>query len=155
MVSANDLCSLIQKGGVFKDVEGTSVSEILSSAVSRIKLPVGLSQELLKTELMEREKILSTAVGNGIALPHPHRKVIDSIEDQRIAVCFLKTPIDMQAPDSRKVYVFFILLTSAAQKHIDILSGIANLAKHKEFKKLLEKCPDEDTLIEGIRKCMA
>lgn len=155
MVSVDDLCSLIQKGGVFKDVEGTTVSEILSNAVSLIKLPAGLSRELLNTELIEREKILSTAVGNGIALPHPHRKVINATDDQRIAVCFLKTPIDMQAPDSRKVYVYFILLTAASQKHIDILSGIANLAKDKEFKLLLESCPDEATLLAGIRKCMA
>ena len=82
MVSADDLCSLIQKGGVFKDVEGTSVSEILSSAVSLMKLPAGLSSDLLKTELIERENILSTAVGNGIALPHPHRKIIDASDDQ-------------------------------------------------------------------------
>ena len=155
MVSADDLCTLMQKGGVCRDVAGSTVSEILSSAVSCMKLPAGLDADLLKKELIEREKILSTAVGNGIALPHPHRKVIDTAEDQRIAVCFLKTPIDMQAPDSRKVYVYFILLTAASQQHIDILSGIANLAKDKAFKLLLESCPDEDALLAGIRKCMA
>ena len=135
MFSAEDLCSLIQKGGV--------------------KLPSGLDAKRLQDELVEREKILSTAVGNGIALPHPHRKVIDDPADQRIAVCFLKDPIDMQAPDSRKVYVYFILLTSASQKHLDILSGIANLAKDREFKALLETRPDEATLLDGIRRRMA
>ena len=155
MFSAEDLCSLIQKGGVFKDVGGTTVQDVLSSAVSLMKLPSGLDAKHLQDELVEREKILSTAVGNGIALPHPHRKVIDDPADQRIAVCFLKDPIDMQAPDSRKVYVYFILLTSASQKHLDILSGIANLAKDREFKALLETRPDEATLLDGIRRRMA
>ena len=155
MVSAEDLCALIQKGGVFKDIAGTTVSEIISSAASCMKLPAGLDRELVKKELIERERILSTAVGNGIALPHPHRKLIDTDEGQRISVCFLKTPIDMQAPDGRKVYVYFILLTAASQKHIDILSGIANLAKNKDFLLLLERCPDEETLLAGIRKSMA
>ena len=155
MFIAEDLCSLIKKGGVYKDVEGGTVSELLASAVSMMKLPEGLDAQQFMKELEEREKILSTAVGNGIALPHPHRKVIDDPTDQRISVCFLKEPVDMQAPDSRKVYVFFILLTAASQKHLDILSGIASLAKDQEFKALLETRPDEDALLDGIRRRMA
>ena len=155
MFTAEDLCSLIKKGGVYKDVEGGTVSELLASAVSMMKLPEGLDAQQFMKELEEREKILSTAVGNGIALPHPHRKVIDDPTDQRISVCFLKEPVDMQAPDSRKVYVFFILLTAASQKHLDILSGIASLAKDQEFKALLETRPDEDALLDGIRRRMA
>ncbi len=154
MFSTEDLCSLIKKGGVYS-IEGTSISDLFSSAVSKMNLPSGLDAQDLQKELMEREKILSTAVGNGIALPHPHKKVIDDPADQRIAVCFLKEPIDMQAPDSRKVYVFFILLTSASQKHLDILSAIANLAKDKDFKTVLETCPDEAALLEAIRRCGA
>ena len=155
MISVEDLCALIKKGGVYRDVEGTTVPEILSSVVSKMKLPEGLDPQVLLRELVEREKILSTAVGNGIALPHPHRKVIDDPSDKRIAVCFLKEPIDMQAPDSRKVYVYFILLTAASQEHLDILSGIANLAKNGGFKSLLETRPDEEALLDGIRKCGA
>ncbi len=154
MISSKDLCALIQKGGVYKDVEGETVSEILTSAVSLIKLPDGLDKNLLKSELIKREKILSTAVGNGIALPHPQRKLITNIKDQRVAVCFLRKPTDMNAPDARKVYVYFILLTADAEQHIGILSEIANLAKNKEFKILLESCPEETELLEGIRKCL-
>ncbi len=155
MISSKDLCSLIQKGGVYKDVEGESICEILSSAVSCMNLPEKLDKNLLKSELIKREKILSTAVGNGIALPHPQRKLITDPADQSIAVCFLKNPIDMQAPDARKVYVCFLLLTSDSKLHLEILSGIANLAKNKDFKLLLETCPDEDTLLAGIQKCLA
>ncbi|MCR5622262.1 MAG: PTS sugar transporter subunit IIA [Treponema sp.] len=154
MFSSEDLCALIEKAGVYS-IEGSSVSDLLSSAVSKMALPSGLDPQVLLDELMAREKILSTAVGNGIALPHPLKKVIDNPADQRIAVCYLKEPIDMQAPDSRKVYVFFILLTAASQKHLDILSAIANLAKDKDFKSLLETCPDEVHLLEAIRKCGA
>lgn len=155
MFSADDLCALIKKGGVYNDVSGSDVPEILASAVSLMKLPDGLDGKLLEKELVERENILSTAVGNGIALPHPHKKVIDKGEDQRIAVCFLKEPVDMQAPDSRKVYVYFILLTAASQKHLEILSAIAGLAKNKKFKDLLESRPGEDALLAGIRECWA
>ena len=87
MISGLELCEFIEKGGVLTDVEGSTPQEVYRNVIDAIKLPEGIDRELVYTELCEREKVLSTAVGNGIAIPHPRRPLMKNAEDQRIVRC--------------------------------------------------------------------
>ena len=111
MLMENTLGGLIRNGGVFADVEGKTPEEIFNNVCRNVSFPEGFDVESLISELVEREKILSTAVGNGIAIPHPRKSMVKEDADQRIIVCYLKKPMDMSAPDERRVSVMFILLT--------------------------------------------
>ncbi len=150
MFSSKELCTLIENGGVFHDVEGQNLEEILTNIAPNVKLPAGIDYEMYKAELLARERILSTAVGNGIAIPHPRKMLISDENDQRVFVCFLKKPLDMNAPDGSSVYALFILLTCNSTCHLKILSSIANLFKNKEFKSLMESAPDKQKLFDAI-----
>ena len=145
------IVKLIRNGGVIKNVGGSTVSEIYENVCSTIELPDGYDNAVILSELLEREKVLSTAVGNGVAIPHPRRPLMKTEADQRMYVCYLRTPLDMQAPDSRKVHALFILLTSNTQFHIKALSELARLLRSPEFKKVLESHPDADELIAAIK----
>ena len=141
---------LIQNGGVLFNVEGKTVSEIYANVFKIAELPDSYDKNAIVKELLEREKVLSTAVGNGIAIPHPRRPLMQKAEDQRIYVCYLKDTIDMNAPDSRRVHVLFILLTNNTQYHIRSLSELAKLFRSPEFRKELESHPSEDQLLDAI-----
>lgn len=147
-----DLAALIHRGGVFFDVEGSTPQEIYKTISSMIKIPDELTSEQIYNALCAREQVLSTAVGNGIALPHARASIIKDAEQQQICVVYLKNPIDMQAPDEREVYVMFVLLTQNSQVHLKVLTELAGLFRNLRFRKALEAHASEAELLSLIRE---
>lgn len=147
-----DVAKLIRRGGIFKDVEGNTPQEIYANVSKLMDLPEELTPEMVSNALAAREEVLSTAVGNGIALPHARAPIMKKVEDQRICVVYLKNPIDMKAPDERLVHVMFILLTVNSQVHLTILSSLASLFRSLRFRKALEERADEAVLSNLIRE---
>ena len=143
---------LIEKGSVLIDIEGSSTKEVYKNVVSKIEYPKGLTPENLYTELCQREDLMSTAVGNGISLPHSRYPILKNGEDQRIIVCYLKEPLQMNAPDGRLVSTMFILLTSSPQFHLKVLSQLAFLFQNKDFRTTLENKPNQAELLEAVKK---
>ena len=152
MIGTFEVESLVGRGEVLGNVTGGTLEEIFKSICSKAKLPQGLEADAVVTELMDREKVLSTAVGNGIAIPHPRKPLFSREEDSMIVVAYLNQPLDMQAPDVKKVYVMFILLSSSSQFHIKALANLAKLIKNEEFRKGLQVKPPKEQLLELIRK---
>ena len=147
-----NLGELIHRGGVYFNVKGKTPQEIYHTISKAAHLPAELSSETLDNELCLREELMSTAVGNGIALPHPRYPLLKKLDEQRIIVCFLDNPLIMNAPDAKPVYVMLILLTSSSQVHLKVLSQLAFLFQKKEFRSILEKKPSEPELITAVKK---
>ena len=154
MLSESSISGLIRNGGVFKDVEGSTPKEVFENLCAQIDFPASFDKKNLVEELSEREKILSTAVGNGIAIPHPRKSLVVEEENQMMMVCYLKTPIEMSAPDERKVSVMFVLLTKSSQFHLQTLSELARLIHDADFRKFLDTKPDMEVLIEKIKEIL-
>lgn len=146
-----DLASLISKGGVFT-VEGSSTTEIYEKVCKLIKFPESITSDAVFNALCAREKIMSTAVGNGIALPHASVPIIKEEEEQRVCVVYLKEPLDMNAPDEMKVHTMFVILTQNRQTHLQVLSRLVSLLRDTSFLKLLENQANGVDLIEKIRE---
>ena len=147
-----DLAQLIHRGGVFKNVEGNTPQEIYAKVCKMIDLPDGMTSDTVYNALCAREEVLSTAVGNGIALPHARSPIMRNESEQRICVVYLKNPIDMKAPDEREVFVMFILLAHNSQIHLKVLSSLAALFRDAKFKKALELRSDEAVLSSIIKE---
>ena len=147
----SDLTSLISKGGVFT-VEGSSTTEIYEKVCNLIKFPESITSDAVFNALCAREKIMSTAVGNGIALPHASVPIIKEEDEQRVCVVYLKEPLDMNAPDEMKVHTMFIILTQNRQTHLQVLSRLVSLLRDTSFLKLLENQANGVDLIEKIRE---
>ena len=147
-----DLAQLIHRGGVFKNVEGNTPQEIYAKVSKMIDLPDGMTSDTVYNALCDREAALSTAVGNGIALPHARAPIMRDASEQRICVVYLKNPIDMKAPDEREVFVMFVLLAHNSQIHLKVLSSLAALFRNSQFKKALELRSDEATLSSIIKE---
>lgn len=151
MDASCDIAKLIHNGGIYKNVEGNTPAEIYEKISKMIDLPDGITSEMVYNSLCSREEVLSTAVGNGIALPHARTPIFKDDSNQKICVVYLKKPIDMKAPDERMVFVMFILLTSNSQFHLKVLSSLAGLFRNAKFRKALEDHADEATLASLIR----
>jgi PTS system nitrogen regulatory IIA component len=146
-----DLSAVIKNGGIYYNIQGDSVDSVLKSALDAIQnIPFDLKEELAK-RLIERENVLSTGIGNGIAIPHP-REQFDKLENSMLAICFLENEIEYNALDKRPVSVLFILLCKSLEIHLHVLSTLSFCLRDSGFVSFIKSAPDYDKLIERIEK---
>jgi PTS system nitrogen regulatory IIA component len=146
-----DISSLIERGGVFYNIGGTSVQEVLSNVVEVVALPPGLSKDQLKKAIIEREELMPTAVGNGIALPHPRSPLLSDTKEQFITIAFLQKAIDWKALDGRPVQTLILIVSATPKSHLWTLSRISFLCQQESFRSLLEQRASKEELISAIR----
>lgn len=96
----------------------------------------GLSAETLLQSLLARERLGSTGLGNGIAIPHCRLKTIDTVQ---AALITLAAPIDFDAIDNQPVDILFVLLAPerALQEHLNTLAALAELLSRADFRQAL------------------
>ena len=100
--------------------------------------------------ILEREKLGSTGIGNGVAIPHAKS---GSIKGFALAFAKSKEGVDFGALDGEKVYLFFILASPVdpVGEHLKILAKISYLIKDKFIVDLLRQAKDVKEVIKIIR----
>jgi PTS system nitrogen regulatory IIA component len=95
--------------------------------------------------VMERERLGSTGVGNGVAIPHAR---IDGIDSVRAVFGRLETSLEYDAIDDRPVDLIILLLApkDAGSDHLKALAQISRLMRREEMRKRLRQAPDGDSL---------
>ena len=148
-----DIVRLIKRGGVYNDVEGDDLETVYENALNLIELPGDLDKEEVLNGLVAREHMLSTAVGGGIAIPHFSSNLIKNVEEQLIAVVYLKHPIQMQTQDLKPVTTLFIILTMNSYYHMKVLDTLTGLLRNIHFRNAINNQvngPVLTTIINGL-----
>ena len=106
---------------------------------------LSLPYEAIFSHLIAREKLGSTGLGKGIAIPHCR---IGNCTHAMGALITLEDPIQFDAPDGESVDILFVLLVpeEAEQQHLDILAGIAGLFSQPDFCDALRAAQDTEAL---------
>jgi nitrogen PTS system EIIA component len=93
----------------------------------------GLARASVADSLFARERLGSTGLGHGVAIPHGR---IKGLKVPMLAAFLLASPIGFDAPDELPVKLLFFLLVPEAstQKHLEILSNIASLLSQSAFR---------------------
>jgi nitrogen PTS system EIIA component len=144
------LIDLIKKGDVHYGIKGTTVLKVIDDVVATIPIPKSADKDTVRASLILREEMMTTAVGRGIALPHPRNPIISDIDEESVSVCFLKKPVDYGALDGEPVRVLFVIISSNAKRHLEILSKISFLSKQDDFIKTLNDKPQKDVFLSYI-----
>ena len=99
--------------------------------------------KIITDSVLAREKLASTAIGKGIALPHCR---ISSIDTTKVACGFLKNPIDWNAPDKEPVDLIFLIITPDRfpEQHLQAIKSISLALRIPEFKKNLKYALETD-----------
>jgi len=113
-----------------------------------------LPAESVRRSLSHRERIHSTAVGNGVAFPHARIGELDHIQ---LAYLGLRFPIPFDAPDGLPVSDIFVLLVPkiAAQEHLQILAQASSMFSDPQFRRNLHECasaPEVKDLVDDWQK---
>ena len=135
-----------RRGGFIEKLEGCNVDEVYAGLVGAIDLPGTLRGEELHELLLAREKLGSTAMGDGIALPHPRQALSEHVRHPHLVLARLEQPIDFQAIDGQPVSMLILLLSSSLQNHLDMLARVANLMRSGEGRSILQEAYSHDDL---------
>ncbi len=146
MSDTGSIIEMIRSGGVYYHISGASAEAVFADAVSRIVLPEGLDRDTLLTGLLERERLMSTSIGYGVALPHPRVPQVSNPAHERIYVCYLDRGVNFDAIDGIPVHVLFLILSAGSDSHLGILSGLSYLLQQQSFRDALRAKPDTGEL---------
>ena len=82
-----------------------------------LALPSNSDRESIAQLILTREALGSTAIGEGIAIPHVRRPILLNISSPAISLCFLDKPVDFGAFDGQPVFAIFLLISPTARMH--------------------------------------
>ena len=132
---------------VVSNLPGTTKEEIIEALIDLVgNSPKVIDKQKVRTAIFEREKIMSTGVGNGFAIPHGKT---DAITDIVAAFGITANPISYQSLDEKPVRLVFLLVgkDNLVGSHIKLLSRISRLMNKEEFRnKLLEAQTSQEIL---------
>ena len=122
----NRLASILPPAQVLVSLDATSKKRAFEEAGLLFEGLHGLSRALVTDSLFARERLGSTGLGHGVAIPHGR---IKGLKAPMAAVLQLAQPIGFDAPDEQPVglLIFLLVPEAATQKHLEILSEIAEL----------------------------
>ncbi len=137
----NQIAKLLSVENVVVGLEASSKKRVFEQAGILFENRHGLARSLVYDALFAREKLGSTGLGQGIAIPHGR---IKGLKDVRAAFLRLATPVQFDAPDGKPVgYVFILLVPEAAtEHHLQLLSELAQMFSDKTFREHLAAAPD-------------
>lgn len=140
-----NISDILNEKVISVDMECTDKDDAINKMVD-LASNTGLMTDVDKVRecVFEREKLVSTGVGKGFAIPHGKT---DLIKDIVAAFAVLKEPIDFDSIDLEPVQFVFLIVgkESLLNAHIKLLSRISRLMNKDEFREKLEsaKSPDE------------
>jgi fructose-specific phosphotransferase system IIA component len=140
------LSELFSKDAIVLDLPAAGKQEVLESMLRHLERK-GLVRDRNQAlqDLVEREKVMSTGIGNGVAIPHAYTDGVDRL----VAGFFRSTEgVDFDALDGKAVDLFFLILGPKANRreHIKVLAKVSRLLNHAEFREALRKVKD----VEGV-----
>lgn len=141
----NRLASILPSTQVLVGVDATSKKRAFEEAGLLFEGLHGLSRALITDSLFARERLGSTGLGHGVAIPHGR---IKGLKAPMAAVFQLVRPIGFDAPDEQPVNLLIFLLVpeAATQQHLEVLSEIAELLSNSELREALKTTSDATAL---------
>ncbi len=145
--------SLISKilpvANVFLDLDVGSKKRVFEHVGILFENSHGIARSVIFDSLFAREKLGSTGLGQGVAIPHGR---IKGLKEAVGAFVRLSEPIQFDAPDSKPVSLIFVLLVpaNATDLHLQILSELAQLFSDKQLREELLALPDSSAVWERI-----
>jgi PTS system nitrogen regulatory IIA component len=139
------LTDLVAINAVIPALKVNNKKQALQELASRAAELTGLNERTIFETLMQREKLGSTGVGAGIAIPHGKLSKLGKIFG---LFARLERPVDFEALDGQPVDLVFLLLAPehAGADHLKALARVARLLRNPEVARKLRESHDADAL---------
>jgi fructose-specific phosphotransferase system IIA component len=146
------ISDILTENLVATGLPGSSKEEVIDAMIGIVaSSPLVLDTDKVRQAILDRERIMSTGVGNGFAIPHGKT---DAVSDIVAAFAVTAEPIDYQSLDEKPVRLVFLLVgkDSMVGPHIKLLSRISRLMNREEFRQRLLEAPSARAILEMFRE---
>ena len=139
------LAGLLQQSAIIPAMKANSKKQLLQELATKAAKITGIPEREIFDVILQRERLGSTGVGNGIAIPHGKLKNVKSITG---LFARLETPVDFEALDDEPVDLVFLLLApeTAGADHLKALSRIARILREPDMVAKLRGTKDATAL---------
>ena len=139
------VAKLLPLANVLPDLAASSKKRLFEQVGLLFENQHGISRGVVFESLFARERLGSTGLGQGIAIPHGR---IKGLKDAVGALVRLAQPVPFDAPDGKPVTLVFALLVPehATEKHLEILSELAQMFSDRVLREALAQAPDAAAL---------
>jgi PTS system nitrogen regulatory IIA component len=135
----NTIGALLLPEDILLDIDVAGKSELIEEIGRHTERAHGMPHQSVAVSLSYRERIGSTGLGEGVAIPHARIKDLDHIQ---VVYMRLKLPIPFDAPDGKPVSDILVLLVpkQAAEEHLKILAEASRMFSDRRFRERLHLC---------------
>ena len=136
---------LLPPSNVVADLDASSKKRVFEQAGLLFENNQSIGRSTVFDSLFARERLGSTGLGQGVAIPHGR---IKGLKEAAGAFLRLSAPVQFDAPDGRPVNLVFVLLVpeQANETHLQLLSELAQMFSDRAFRDALVNAPDADAL---------
>jgi PTS system nitrogen regulatory IIA component len=145
----NLIAKLLPPSNILLDLDVTSKKRMFEQAGLLFENNQGVARSLVFDSLFARERLGSTGLGQGVAIPHGRIKGLKQAVGAFVRVA---QPVPFDAPDGKPVNLVFLLLVpeQATEQHLQILSELAQMLSDRELREKLATDTDASTLHQHI-----
>lgn len=145
------VAKLLAPANVLLDLQVSSKKRLFEQVGLLFENNHGLARSLVFDSLFARERLGSTGLGQGVAIPHGR---IKGLKDALGAFIRVEQPVAFDAPDSKPVSLIFVLLVpeQATDKHLQILSELAQMFSDRALRESLGGAADAQALYQIIAR---
>lgn len=143
------LADVLSKENIIVDLKARRKSDVLDEMVAEISRAGSMDREKVLSALMEREKLGTTGIGHGVAIPHGK---IRGIADIRVFFGRSRAGVDFDSMDKMPVHLIFLIIApeNSASAHLKILASISHLLKNMDFRETLMKAESGPEIYRAI-----
>ena len=145
----NLIAPLLPLAHVLVDIDVSSKKRVFEQVGLLFENSLHIARSIVFDSLFARERLGSTGLGQGVAIPHGR---IKGLKDALGAFVRLAQPVPFDAPDAKPVTLLFVLLVpeQATEKHLQILSELAQMFSDRALREALATAADAEALHQRI-----
>jgi len=144
------ILDFLPREAILGDLQSQDKKGVLEELVVPVADHAGTSQEKLVRVLLERERLGSTGIGNGIGIPHGKS---NELEDLVIGFGRSRKGVEFESMDGKPTHIFFLIITpdNSTSLHLKVLARISRLLKSESFKDGLMSAADSGEIYDIIK----
>ncbi|MFA5699250.1 MAG: PTS sugar transporter subunit IIA [Sphaerochaeta sp.] len=142
-----NVLEVLEKDLIKVPLESSEKYAVIKELVEVAAHAKGYDKNAMLEAILARERLGSTGIGNGIAIPHAKSDVVTTVT---MVIGISKLPIDFESIDNQKAKIFFLVIAPSkeASAHVELLASIARSCSSGIFRRMLEQAKDADEVIQ-------
>lgn len=135
--NVQSLKTLLDQSSFFYGCE-FSENIYIEQMINLVDFNESVDKDIIVQLLKNREALMSTAIGNGISLPHPRIPLMVGKNNPLITFFFLQNPLNLKSLDGKPVHTIILLISQTIKQHLSLLAHLSFLLSTETFRFALE-----------------